>query len=112
MRDELTQSDRWIVGDAGIRRQLIENYAEAVRYSADGWIDDILAFSNPWGFDPGDIHIPTMLWHGANDKFSPVGHLRWLAARIPSAIAIVQPGMAHFDAIGVLPDVLRWIAQH
>ncbi len=111
MRDELTQSDRWIVGDAGIRRQLIENYAEAVRYSADGWIDDVVAFSNPWGFDPADIRIPTMLWHGANDRFSPVGHLRWLAARIPSAIAIVQPGMAHFGAIGVLPDVLRWSAQ-
>ncbi len=111
MRDELTMSDRRIVGDAGLRRMLIESYAEAVRYSADGWIDDVLAFSAPWGFDPADIKIPTMLWHGANDQFSPVGHLRWLAARIRSSIAIVQPGMAHFGQFDVLPDVLRWIAE-
>jgi pimeloyl-ACP methyl ester carboxylesterase len=109
--DELTQSDRRIVADAGIRRMLIENYAEAVRYSADGWIDDVLAFTAPWGFDPGDIVVPTMLWHGANDMFSPVGHSRWLGARIPASTVIVQPGSAHFGALDVLPDVLLWLAE-
>lgn len=109
--DELTQSDRRIVADIGIKRRLIENYAEAVRHSADGWIDDVLAFTAPWGFDLGDIEIPTMLWHGANDTFSPVGHSRWLGSQIASSEVIVQPGSAHFGALNVLPDVLLWLAE-
>ena len=107
---DLTQSDRRVVSDAGIRRMLMETYAEAFRTSADGWIDDLLAFCSPWGFDLGDIVAPTMLWHGANDTFSPVGHSRWLAANIPTATVIVQSGTAHFGAFDVLPDVLTWLA--
>lgn len=109
--DELAHSDREVVSDAGIRRMLIETYAEAFRSSADGWIDDLLAFCAPWGFDPGDIVIPTMLWHGANDTFTPVGHAKWLADTIPTSTVIVQSGSAHFGAFNVLPDVLIWLAE-
>jgi pimeloyl-ACP methyl ester carboxylesterase len=108
---ELTQSDRRVVSDAGMRRMLRETFAEAFRTSADGWIDDLLAFCAPWGFELGDIVVPTMLWHGANDTFSPAGHSRWLADRIPTSTVVVQPGSAHFGAFDVLPDVLTWLAE-
>lgn len=108
---ELTQSDRRVVSDAGMRRMLLETFAEAFRTSADGWIDDLLAFCAPWGFDLGDIVVPTMLWHGANDTFSPAGHSRWLADRIPTSTVIVQSGSAHFGAFDVLPDMLTWLAR-
>ncbi|GAA0236973.1 alpha/beta hydrolase [Actinomadura nitritigenes] len=108
---ELTQSDRRVVSDAGMRRMLLETFAEAFRTSADGWIDDLLAFCAPWGFELGDIVVPTMLWHGANDTFSPAGHSRWLADRIPTSTVVVQPGSAHFGAFDVLPDVLTWLVQ-
>jgi len=109
--NDLSQSDRRVVADAGLRRKLLETYTEAFRASADGWIDDLLAFCAPWGFDPADIEVPTMLWHGANDTFSPVGHSRWLARRIPRSTVIVQPGTAHFGAFDVLVDMLSWLAK-
>ncbi|TDB81233.1 alpha/beta hydrolase [Actinomadura sp. KC216] len=108
---ELTQSDRRVVLESGMRRLLLETFQEAFRTSADGWIDDLLAFCAPWGFELGDIVVPTMLWHGANDTFSPAGHSRWLADRIPSSTVVVQPGSAHFAAFNVLPDVLSWLAR-
>jgi pimeloyl-ACP methyl ester carboxylesterase len=107
----LTQSDRRVVSDAGLRGKLLETYAEAFRTSADGWIDDLLAFCAPWGFELSDIVVPTMLWHGANDTLSPVGHSRWLAANIPTSTVIVQPGTAHFGAFAIVPDVLTWLAE-
>jgi pimeloyl-ACP methyl ester carboxylesterase len=106
---DLTPSDRRIVFDVEIRRMLMETYAEAVRTSADGWIDDLLAFCSPWGFDVGDITIPTMLWHGANDTFTPVHHSRWLADNIPTSTVTVRLETAHFGTLNVLPDVLRWL---
>jgi pimeloyl-ACP methyl ester carboxylesterase len=109
--EELTESDRRVVADAGIRALLAESYAEALRNSADGWIDDSLAFCAPWGFDPSRIEVPVLLWHGEDDVFSPVAHTRWLAARIPGAISVVSPGAAHFDALRVAPDVLSWLIR-
>jgi pimeloyl-ACP methyl ester carboxylesterase len=109
LRWELTEPDRRVVSDAGIRSMLVRNYREALRTSADGWIDDAVAFCNPWGFDPADIKVPVLLWHGEEDVFSPVGHTRWLADRIPGATALLQPEAAHFTALRVLPDILTWL---
>jgi pimeloyl-ACP methyl ester carboxylesterase len=110
LHDELPDPDRRVVADHGIRSMLLRNYAEAVRTSAYGWIDDALAFCSPWGFDPSAVTVPVLLWHGEGDVFSPASHARWLADRIPGAGAVVQAGAAHFGALDVLPDILRWLA--
>ncbi|GIH23144.1 alpha/beta hydrolase [Acrocarpospora phusangensis] len=106
---ELPIADRQVVSDIGIRAQLEVNYAEALKNSADGWIDDLLAFIAPWGFDPGRITVPTFLWHGTEDVFSPIGHSLWLARHIPTALLSVRPGAAHFDALDALPRILPWL---
>lgn len=111
LRRELTASDRMVVSDAGVRSMLLRNYQEALRTSAYGWIDDALAFCSPWGFDPADIPGEVLLWHGEQDVFSPVGHSRWLAARIPGATAVLEPSAAHFDALHALPRVLTWLLE-
>jgi pimeloyl-ACP methyl ester carboxylesterase len=108
---EMPAADRRVVADIGIRTMLARNYAEALRDSADGWIDDALAFCAPWGFNLADITVPVLLWHGQNDVFSPVAHTRWLAERIPHAIMSVIPGSAHFAAIEVMPEVLSWLIR-
>jgi pimeloyl-ACP methyl ester carboxylesterase len=108
---ELTAPDRRVVENIGIRYLLTRTYAEALRDGADGWIDDVLAFRKPWGFELGDIRVPVLLWHGSEDTFSPVAHTRWLASRIPDAEVEVQPGAAHFDAVEVLPRVLARLKE-
>ncbi|MFF1869873.1 alpha/beta hydrolase [Streptomyces sp. CB03911] len=107
---ELPATDRIVVADAGIRRMLQSNFREAFRHNADGWIDDVLAFTADWGFKVGDIAVPTWLWHGADDQFSPVEHSRWLADRIPDATLILEPGAAHFGALRVMTAAMKWAA--
>ncbi|MFJ2024111.1 alpha/beta fold hydrolase [Streptomyces sp. NPDC087897] len=109
LRRELTDSDRVVVNDVGIRSMLLRNYSEGLRTSAHGWIDDAIAFCSPWGFDPARISGRVMLWHGEKDVFTPVGHSRWLAGQIPGATAVLEPAAAHFDALSVLPRVLDWL---
>ncbi len=111
LRRELTASDRMIVSDAGLRSMLLRNYREGVRTSAFGWIDDMLAASSPWGFDPADIRCPVLIWHGELDVFSPVGHARWLGRRIPGATTTIDPDAAHFAALRALPGVLTWLLR-
>ncbi|MFJ2651364.1 alpha/beta fold hydrolase [Streptomyces sp. NPDC087420] len=109
LRRELTDSDRRVVSDIGVRTMLLRNYQEALRTSAYGWIDDALAFCSPWGFDPADIQGPVLLWHGEKDVFSPVGHTRWLAERIPDVTTVLEPAAAHFAALHALPRTLTWL---
>ena len=111
LHPELTEPDRRVVEDVGIRQLLTDTYAEALRCGAVGWINDVLAFRKPWGFDLGAIKIPTLLWHGQDDVFSPAAHTRWLASQIPAEYCTVelQPGAAHFHAVEVLPRVLAWL---
>ncbi|MCB5167107.1 alpha/beta hydrolase [Streptomyces bambusae] len=111
LRLELTDNDRIIVSDAGLRLMLERNYREGLRHSPYGWLDDIHAFSGPWGFDPADITCPVLLWHGEQDVFSPVGHSRWLARRIPRSTAAFEPASAHFAAFRALPEILTWLVR-
>jgi pimeloyl-ACP methyl ester carboxylesterase len=110
LQAELPDPDRRVVADRGIQSMLIETYAEALRTSDYGWIDDALAFCSPWGFDPASVTVPVLVWHGDSDVFSPASHARWLADRIPGAAVVVQAGAAHFGALDVLPDILRWLS--
>jgi pimeloyl-ACP methyl ester carboxylesterase len=108
---ELPAADQRVVADAGIRALLARNFKEALRESADGWFDDNRALCSPWGFDPADIKVPVLVWHGEDDVFSPVSHTQWLADQIPNASMFIQPGAAHFSALEVLPDMLSWLIR-
>jgi pimeloyl-ACP methyl ester carboxylesterase len=109
IRDGLTDADRRIVSAPDVSDMLLRNYREALRGSAYGWLDDSLALLSNWGFDPADITRPVLLWHGAQDRFSPVGHFGWLSDRIPRARPVLDPDAGHFGAIGALPAVLEWL---
>jgi pimeloyl-ACP methyl ester carboxylesterase len=110
LRPELSRFDGRIVNDVAMRRMLAGTYREALKDGAGGWIDDVLAFRRPWGFDLDEIRTPTLLWHGEDDRFSPTDHTRWLADRIPGAQLALEPSGGHFSAVEVLPEVLGWLS--
>lgn len=110
LEKEMTSSDKRVVHDVSIRRQIAQSYVEALRTGPHGWIDDVLALRRDWGFDLSDISVPVRLWHGEQDRFAPASHTRWLAARIPGAEVHVEPDAAHFGSVEILPETLDWLA--
>ena len=59
---ELVSHDKDVIGDIALRRIIAEVHAEALRDTVDGWMDDVIALSRPWGFDLSDITAPVKLW--------------------------------------------------
>ncbi|HTW00193.1 MAG TPA: alpha/beta hydrolase [Streptosporangiaceae bacterium] len=108
---ELNGHEKNVIGDMGLRRIIAKTHAEALGKTADGWIDDVIALSRPWGFELSDITAPVKLWYARDDVFSPPGHTHWLAKRIQNADLDVEAGAAHFGAVEILPQILAWVVK-
>jgi pimeloyl-ACP methyl ester carboxylesterase len=94
-----------LAGEGG--EEFAAQLAEALRPGSDGWLDDDLAFVSPWGFDVGDISVPTFLWQGDEDLMVPYAHGRWLAEHVPGMAAHLLPGEGHISVfLAHLDEVL------
>jgi pimeloyl-ACP methyl ester carboxylesterase len=86
---------------------LAHEFRQAVSVSVDGWLDDDLAFTRPWGFELDEIEVPTYLWQGSADLMVPFAHGKWLAARLPNAVAHLETGEGHLSiGIGAMGRML------
>lgn len=70
---------------------------EAVRNGVDGWLDDDLAFVEPWGFELADVRCPVVLCQGRADLMVPYAHGEWLASRLPNVTAHLDPVEGHMS---------------
>lgn len=105
---ELVGQDQEVIGDISLREIIANVHTIALRDSVDGWVDDVIALSKSWGFDPATITVPVKLWGGENDVFSPISHTYWLAEQITNARTEI--GTAHFGTVEILPRILTWVA--
>lgn len=93
-------------------RYLADSSHEAFRNGADGMIDDNLSDSRSWGFDLASIRVPAQVWHGAQDRFVPFGHGRWLAAHVPHAEVHLLPDEGHLTLYEHrIPEVHGWLLR-
>jgi len=92
---------------------MIECAAYGMAGGVDGWLDDDFAFCEDWGFDVASIATPVLLLHGADDRFVPVSHGHWLAARIPGVEARIDPEDGHLTLLERrMREVNEWLLSH
>jgi pimeloyl-ACP methyl ester carboxylesterase len=76
---------------------------------ADGWVDDNIAFTRPWGFEVEDIRVPVLLVYGRTDVLVPPAHGDWLARHIPAAIAWVDDDAGHMGNDDSIERQYAWL---
>lgn len=102
----LPDVDRAVFTDE-LGEDIAASFAEGLRSGVDGWVDDDLAFTRPWGFDPADIVVPSFVWQGTEDLMVPFTHGQWLAKHIPGATTHLEQGEGHLSiAVGKLDTML------
>jgi len=83
------------------------SFAEALRDGVDGWVDDDLAFTEPWGFDFDELSGPVMIWQGSADLMVPFAHGEALASLLPAASVHLEEGEGHLSiSLGAMDRML------
>jgi pimeloyl-ACP methyl ester carboxylesterase len=86
---------------------------EALRNGIWGWFDDDIEFTRDWGFDIAAIHVPVSIWQGAEDRFVPFSHGKWLAANVGNATSRLLDGEGHMSlAINRYGAILDWLVEN
>ena len=75
---------------------IAQQCAESLAAGVCGWFDDDRALFRDWGFALEDITVPLTIWHGADDRFVPIAHGRWLAEHA-DAKAELRPDAGHLS---------------
>lgn len=106
----LSSEDLAVLSHGGHREMMAKSTREAIGRSLDGWVDDDLVITRPWGFDPSQIRVPVTVAYGPDDTLVPASHGKWLSQAIPDARVVVLPG-GHFAVYDTLPELLAWLTD-
>ena len=90
-----------------------ESTAERSRNGVGGWVDDDLAFLQPWGFDVGAVSVPVLVWYGESDVLVPPAHGEWLAAHVPDCVVKVDDAAGHMgmNPVEEITQNVRWLTS-
>lgn len=104
---EASAPDRRALERPDLREDFVTGYLEAFRQGSGGVAQDLRLLTRPWGFDLGQISVPTVVHHGSADVIVPVDHARRFVAAIPHARLEVHPGHGHFS----IPARSGWVSN-
>jgi pimeloyl-ACP methyl ester carboxylesterase len=112
MASILSPPDRAAIKDH-LGEWMVSIFADAIAQGADGWIDDDLAFVQPWGFDVSQIRVPLQLWQGQLDLMVPAAHGQWLAGQLPAAEWHYLPESGHLtQLVDQVPLIHQWLLEY
>jgi pimeloyl-ACP methyl ester carboxylesterase len=89
---------------AGYADQMAAQTRRALEPGFDGWLDDDLAFTQDWGFDPAHITLPVSVWQGDLDLMVPFAHGHWFGRHLPTATKRLVPGHGHISLVTTYQD--------
>lgn len=109
MRPFLSDIDAAVL-DGELGAYLLENLRRSVSTNVDGWVDDDLAFTRPWGVELESIRVPTLVVQGRQDLMVPWAHGEWLAGNVPSAEAWLREDEGHLTLfVNLVPHIQEWL---
>ncbi len=85
----------------------VRNVRDAMQQGTRGFAHELHIFLTPWGFSLRDIDVPVELWHGEDDRSTPISMGRHMAEELPRCTARFLPGEGHFLCYDHFEEILR-----
>lgn len=107
---QLPESDRHALENRRAEDGYLDRMRTTYTDGVDGWVDDCIAMTRPWGFELATIRVPTSVWFGQADVLASPAHAEYLLATIPHAQRHVLPG-GHVLGDEDLGAVYDWLKE-
>ena len=98
MESLLSPVDQEALG-GGLGGYFAESFRVGLGPGVEGWVEDDLAFVEPWGFGIEDVRVPLLIWQGHADLMVPPSHGEWLAGRADGAEVQLSPEDGHLTLL-------------
>jgi pimeloyl-ACP methyl ester carboxylesterase len=96
--------------DGELGHYLLDSFRRSLARGVDGWVDDDLAFVQPWVFALETIRAPILVVQGRQDLMVPWSHGEWFADNLPSAEAWLREDEGHLTLFThVAPSIQEWL---
>lgn len=82
---ELPEADRRALAARHAEEGYLERMRLAYQHGVDGWIDDCIALTRPWGFELSALVAPVCVSYGPEDVLGSRGHQEYLLSAIATA---------------------------
>jgi pimeloyl-ACP methyl ester carboxylesterase len=90
-----------------------DNMTHGLAGGVDGWVDDNLAFVQPWGFDVGSIERRVLIVQGGDDLMVPKRHGLWLAEHVRGCETRIDDAEGHLTLVqNLVPEIHEWLLSH
>ena len=112
MESLLSEPDVKVATSPDVGRFLTATSKACLERSAEGWLEDDLAFVQPWGFEFDRIRVPVLLLQGVQDLMVPPDHGRWLADHIPNVEARISEEHGHLTLLTTgVEEAHAWLLE-
>ena len=82
---QLPEADRRALAARHREDGYLQRMRLTYRDGVDGWVDDCIALTQPWGYNLSKITTPTSVWYGTADVLASQDHHEYLLDTIPGA---------------------------
>jgi pimeloyl-ACP methyl ester carboxylesterase len=103
--------DRKVLRRPDLRRSLRFAIQDGFRQGGREPAADLALLCQPWGFSLGSVHCPVVLWHGEQDRLTPIAMGRHVADRLPDCRPHLFSEAGHFFAFEHPEALLRSLLE-
>ncbi|MEU8080273.1 alpha/beta hydrolase [Catellatospora citrea] len=77
--------DAEVLNTPALRHELLEGATDAVSSGVAGWLQEAHLLRTRWPFEPRDVRVPVLMWHGSEDQAVSFDAASTVAGQLPQA---------------------------
>ncbi|WP_395694931.1 alpha/beta fold hydrolase [Nocardioides sp.] len=99
--------DKNLLSRPEFKAMFLDDLLNGSRFQTSAPLNDLVLFTQPWGFELADVRVPVRWWHGDADHIVPFRHGQHVVDRLPDATMTVIDGESHLGGLAIAQDVIE-----
>ncbi|WP_372729340.1 alpha/beta fold hydrolase [Nocardioides sp.] len=98
--------DKHLLSRPEFKAMFLDDLLNGSRFQTSAPLNDLLLFTQEWGFTAADVTVPVRWWHGDDDHIVPFRHGQHMVDRLPDATLSTIDGESHLGGLGIAETVI------